>query len=160
MVRFVSQDVMLGERISVGQFVHSETASRLKINNNLPENLLPNARKIVAAVERAEQILSARFVLLAGYRTAGLSVAVGGKKSSYHVFALAVDGFFIGWGSVPTCRKLSLSPLPFVELESKRTAVHLAHGDPAKRKLFMQRTPGGAVVAVKEFPADGFMDLT
>ena len=153
---FVENNLKLGARVSVGDFIRSETADKKKMDNRLPKRLLENARLIVALVARCEALLGCRFELLAGYRTPALSVVVGGKKNSFHTFALAVDGRFKGMSGEIAGARLSRSGFQFAEIEIKPTSLHLAYDASGVVKLFRQHHAGGAVVRVQSFSDDGF----
>lgn len=155
MGRFCASNQPLWGPVDVAAFCYSATAARKRIDNRLPVGLLSNALRIGEVVVAAEKLLGARFNLLQGYRCAELNLAVYGSPGSLHVAGLAVDGAFVGVPLLVACQRLAESDLPLVEIEAKQTQLHLAYGDPRKRRLLRQFEAFGPVVAVSGFLADG-----
>ena len=82
---------------SLDEFCASDTATRLRIDNGLPEDLESNAWATLAMLERIRAHLSKKagkdvpITILSGYRCERLNAAVGGAASSDHVKACAAD---------------------------------------------------------------------
>ncbi len=79
------------------EFCASDTATRLRIDNSLPDSLEPAALVTLAMLERIRAHLSAKagrdvpITILSGYRCERLNAAVNGADSSDHVKACAAD---------------------------------------------------------------------
>jgi zinc D-Ala-D-Ala carboxypeptidase len=79
------------------EFVRSQTATRLGLDNQLPAELMPNARATLQMLERIRAFLSSRagrdvpLVISSGYRCAAVNAAVGSGAGSDHRQALAAD---------------------------------------------------------------------
>ncbi len=79
------------------EFCASDTATRLRIDNGLPEDLEPSAWATLAMLERVRAHLSRKagkdvpITILSGYRCERLNAAVNGADSSDHVKACAAD---------------------------------------------------------------------
>lgn len=151
MSQFCASNQALWASVDVGRFCFSQTAIRKRIDNRLPVALLSNALRVGELVVACEKLLQARFNLLQGYRCVALNQAVYGSMNSLHVAALAVDGIFTGVGMLEACRRLAVCDLPIVEIEAKQTQLHIAYGDPRKRRLLRQFEALGPVVVVQSF---------
>lgn len=87
----------LSEHFSVAEFTGSRTALERGIDNDLPVDLLGNARATAAMLERIRSHLSdlkgspVPVLIQSGYRSAELNRAVGGSLNSDHMQALAAD---------------------------------------------------------------------
>lgn len=82
---------------TLDEFCASDTATRLRISNVLPEDLEPAAWVTLAMLERIRAHLSKKagrdvpITILSGYRCERLNAAVNGSASSDHVKACAAD---------------------------------------------------------------------
>ena len=91
--------MQLSPHFTLEEFTFSETASRLGIKNDVPENLMPNAKKTAQALEIIRDILGAPITVSSCYRSQLLNKAVGGKSNSAHLNALAADFVCRGYGT-------------------------------------------------------------
>lgn len=108
--------MQLTAHFSLAEFVASQTADRLGIDNDLPAELLANARATCEMLERVRAFLGARLGLLhgapilitSGYRSAALNRAVGGSPNSDHARAQAADWHCPAAGRpIEVCRLLA-----------------------------------------------------
>lgn len=87
----------LSEHFTVAEFTASRTALARGIDNDLPIELLANARATAAMLERIRSYLSdlkgstVPVLIQSGYRSEVLNRAVGGSPRSDHMQALAAD---------------------------------------------------------------------
>lgn len=95
------------------EFVASSTAAARRIDNALPARLRPMALRTFEMLERIRAYLSylaghdVPMHISSGYRCADLNAAVGGSRSSDHVFALAADWTAPAFGTpLEICRAL------------------------------------------------------
>lgn len=92
-----SGSTRLSEHFTVAEFTASRTAADRGIDNDLPIDLLPNARATAAMLERIRSYLSdlkgqtVPIIIQSGYRSPELNAAVGGSRRSDHLQALAAD---------------------------------------------------------------------
>jgi zinc D-Ala-D-Ala carboxypeptidase len=92
-------ELMLSPHISLAEFTASQAADRAGIDNDLPAELLPNARATAEMLQRIRKFLSeklglvhgAPILITSGYRGLKLNAILGGSKSSDHMRALAAD---------------------------------------------------------------------
>lgn len=94
----------LSEHFTLNEFLISQTASRLGIDNTPTEEHLANLRKVAAAGE----IIRAHFGpvhISSGYRSKALNAAVPGSSlTSAHCFGLAMDFHVDGVSNLVICR--------------------------------------------------------
>lgn len=76
---------------SLSEFTASDTAARLGIDNDLPDELRENALKTLEMMERIRFHIDAPITITSGYRCEALNRAVGSKPGSDHTLAFAVD---------------------------------------------------------------------
>lgn len=92
-----SGSTRLSEHFTVAEFTGSRTALERGIDNDLPLDLLSNARATAAMLERIRSYLSdlkgspVPILIQSGYRSEALNRAVGGSPRSDHMQALAAD---------------------------------------------------------------------
>ena len=76
---------------SLEEFIASDTAARLNIDNRIPDELRENALKTLQMMERIRFHIDAPITITSGYRCEALNRAVGSKSGSDHTLAFAVD---------------------------------------------------------------------
>lgn len=88
----------LTDHFTLESFCKSETASRLKIENSLPADLISSAKDTCQMLERIREYLSTiagmeiPIVEISGYRCPALNTAVGStNRNSDHIKAAAMD---------------------------------------------------------------------
>lgn len=82
----------LTQHFSLEEFTHSQTASRMGIDNDLPIALKAAAIRTCQGLEQVRIVLNANAIRISsGYRCKALNDAVGSKDSSQHTKAEAVD---------------------------------------------------------------------
>jgi zinc D-Ala-D-Ala carboxypeptidase len=83
---------MLSENFTLDEFVFSQTAARLGIDNTPTPEVLANLKRLAQALEQVRSALGGVPVLISsGYRSPALNKAVKGARNSAHVLGLAVD---------------------------------------------------------------------
>jgi zinc D-Ala-D-Ala carboxypeptidase len=106
----------LSPHFTLDEFVASDTAARLGIENSLPADLVDDARKTCELLERIRVRLSrlvgqeVPIVVTSGYRCLQLNRAIGSHDDSDHVGARAVDFKAGRFGSAYQVARL-LAPL-------------------------------------------------
>lgn len=99
---------------TLAEFEASQTASRLRIGNKVPDLLIPNARATLEMMERIRSALSEKagrpvpIIISSGYRSPNVNAAVGGSRNSDHMQANAVDWTAPSFGPpLAICRYLA-----------------------------------------------------
>lgn len=79
------------------EFEKSETADNLKIDNTIPEELMPGLEEFVDNIlDPLREAWGTGIKINSGYRSAALNKAVGGSTTSSHSIALAADLWPLG----------------------------------------------------------------
>ena len=79
------------------EFEKSETAERLKIDNSIPDNLMPGLEELCEnLLDPLREAWGTGIKINSGYRCTKLNMAVKGSKTSSHCFALAADLWPLG----------------------------------------------------------------
>jgi len=76
---------------SLEEFIASDTAARLGIDNDLPIELREAAHRTLEMMERIRFHLNAPITITSGYRCTALNTAVGSRQGSDHTLAYACD---------------------------------------------------------------------
>ena len=83
---------MLSPNFHLDEFIFSQTAARLGIDNTPDARILKNLQRLAATLEQVREILGKLPILISsGYRSATLNRAIGGAPNSAHMDGLAVD---------------------------------------------------------------------
>ena len=82
----------LSEHFELSEFTLSQTASRLRIDNNPPSHVLAKLGTTAQGLELVRTLLGNKPInISSGYRSPHLNAAVKGAKDSQHQFGEAVD---------------------------------------------------------------------
>lgn len=129
--------MMLSEHFSLQEFCDSEIADRHKIDNSLPLELLENARRTAAVLEKVRAHLGgAPIYISSGYRSKLVNDLLKSKDTSDHRKALASDIKVFAFGSpIEVCRALLpvMDKLGIGQLIYEHTWTHI--GLPMPEKL-------------------------
>ncbi len=103
----------LSAHFTLAEFIHSDTALRLGLDNDLPAEPLPNARATAQMLERIRShltYLAGRDVpiqVTSGFRGMTLNQRIGSSGNSDHVRAMAADFRAPAFGTpLEICRAL------------------------------------------------------
>lgn len=107
----------LSPHFTLDEFTASQTAARLGIDNDLPLDLVPTAKRTCTGLELVRGILGAPILISSGYRCQELNKAIGGSKVSQHMLAEAVDFTCPGFGTPDDIVKTLIArKVPFDQL--------------------------------------------
>jgi hypothetical protein len=82
----------LSKYFTLAEFIQSQKAARLGINNDLPIELYETAKRTCAGLEEVRNLLRSNPIhISSGYRCLALNAALGSKSTSQHIKAEAVD---------------------------------------------------------------------
>lgn len=129
--------MQLSPHFTLSEFTRSDTANRLKINNNPGPQHLQNLRKLAIALEDIRALLKCPVIITSGYRSPALNTAVEGSSTSSHCFGLAADFHAPGFGSDQAVAKaIAASDLMFDQLIFEQSRTHWVHVgiDPRMRR--------------------------
>ena len=110
--------MMISAHFALDEFELSDTAVRHGIDNRIPDNLLPNIKRLVGAMEQARHVLWGHPISISsGYRCKALNALVRGSETSHHMRARAVDFTCPGYGTpLQICKHLEDSGIKFEQL--------------------------------------------
>lgn len=88
-----SRKIRISQHFYLSEFLKSETAKKLGIDNSIRENKhLENLSNLVYQIlEPARKEIQRPLFITSGYRVPALNKAVGGVPNSQHMFGQAVD---------------------------------------------------------------------
>lgn len=143
----VPGDRPLSEHFSLHEFLKSDTAARLGLEN------IPDAAQLANLHQNAENMEAVRDVLggvaihvSSGLRVLLLNRAIGSKDSSAHVDGRATDFEAPAFGSpLKICRAIAASGIQFDQLIWEHTWVHIgwARAGETPRLQVLTLMPGG-----------------
>ena len=140
----------LTEHFTLEEMTHSETASRLGLDNSLPEELRPNALKVAEALEIIRAHFDSAVHVTSCYRAVAVNKAVGGSATSAHCFALAADHEVSGVSNIVVCRWIAENIPDFDQViyefgPSGWVHVGFTNGKPRKQQLTAVKRDGKTV---------------
>lgn len=84
--------IFLSPHFTIDEFTQSQTAARDGIDNTIPPDLMPSAKRTAQGLELVRILLNSHPVLISsGYRCPELNQKVGGSRLSQHMLAEAAD---------------------------------------------------------------------
>ncbi|OCG36962.1 D-Ala-D-Ala carboxypeptidase family metallohydrolase [Gilliamella sp. Gris1-4] len=128
----------LTEHFTLEEFTRSTTASRLKIDNSVPADLMPNVQLTATHLELARKALGKPIIITSGYRCPALNARVGGVATSAHTQGLAVD-FKSSFGSPKDiCQRLIDANVQFDKLIQEHNQwVHIGFSPTNNRQIVL-----------------------
>ena len=142
--------MQLTEHFTLEEFTRSTTASRLKIDNRVPGELMPNIQLTAIKLELVRQALGKPIVITSGYRCPLLNARVGGVSTSAHTKGLAVD-FKSSFGTPKEiCQRLIDAGVQFDKLIQEHNQwVHIGFSPSNNRQIVLTAIKqGGKTVYV------------
>lgn len=139
-------DEKLTENFYLSEFLRSETAARLSIDNAPDEGQLANLRRNAFGMQQVRNLLRHSVHVSSGLRVLALNRAIGSKDTSAHVDGRATDFVCPGFGSpAAVCRAIAASDIAFDQLIHEHTWVHIAwaRDGEAPRRQILTLMPGG-----------------
>lgn len=109
----------LTENFHLDEFLVSETAERMGIDNDPPDDVIDNLRGLASTLEEVRKVLGNRpITITSGYRSPNLNRAVNGSRNSAHVFGYAADFTCPGFGTpLDVCRAIvAAGSIPYDQL--------------------------------------------
>ena len=130
--------MQLTEHFTLEEFTRSTTASRLKIDNRVPGELMPNIQLTAIKLELVRQALGKPIVITSGYRCPALNARVGGVSTSAHTKGLAVD-FKSSFGTPKEiCQRLIDAGVQFDKLIQEHNQwVHIGFSPSNNRQIVL-----------------------
>lgn len=134
----------LTKNFKLEEFTYSLTASRLKIDNSVPEELMPNIQLTAVKLELVRIALGRPIIITSGYRCPALNARVGGAANSAHTKGLAVD-FHSSFGTPKQiCQRLIDSGVQFDKLIQEHNQwVHIGFSPTKNRQIVLTAVKNG-----------------
>ena len=134
----------LTKNFKLEEFTYSLTASRLKIDNSVPEELMPNIQLTAVKLELVRIALGRPIIITSGYRCPALNARVGGAANSVHTRGLAVD-FHSSFGTPKQiCQRLIDSGVQFDKLIQEHNQwVHIGFSPTKNRQIVLTAVKNG-----------------
>ena len=139
----------LSKNFTTHELVRSYIATKHGLDNTPPDELLPNARRLVALLEEARTIIGRTFGheiafdISSGYRSEPVNTKARGARNSAHKRFRAADGTFRGVSTELAFKALAKSKLAFDKLILERDEdsiwIHIQiaeEGEQPARKAF------------------------
>lgn len=127
---------LLSAHFALVEFTHSQTATRLGLDNTPGPVAIANLRRLAARMELVRRALNASpITITSGFRSLAVNRALGSADSSAHTQGLAADFVCRHYGSPRNvCRRLIDAGLSFDQLIDEQGWVHLALAEPGERE--------------------------
>ena len=140
----------LTEHLTLEEFTRSTTADRLKIDNSVPTELMPNIKLTAAKLELVRQALGKPIIITSGYRCPALNARVGGVATSAHTLGLAVD-FHSSFGTPKEiCQRLIDAGVQFDKLIQEHNQwVHIGFSPNNNRQIVLTAVKQGGKTVYK-----------
>ena len=134
----------LTKNFKLDEFTNSLTANRLKIDNSVPEELMPNIQLTAVKLELVRQALGCPIIITSGYRCPALNARVGGAANSAHTKGLAVD-FHSPFGTPKQiCQRLIDAGVVFDKLIQEHNQwVHIGFSPTKNRQIVLTAVKNG-----------------
>lgn len=143
--------MQLTEHFTLDEFTRSITASRLKIDNSVPDELMPNVKLTAIKLELVRKALGKPIIITSGYRCLALNARVGGVSTSAHTKGLAVD-FKSSFGTPKEiCQRLIDAGAQFDKLIQEHNQwVHIGFSPSNNRQIVLTAAKqGGKTLYIK-----------
>ncbi|WP_294954861.1 D-Ala-D-Ala carboxypeptidase family metallohydrolase [uncultured Gilliamella sp.] len=140
----------LTEHFTLDEFTRSTTADRLKIDNSVPTDLMPNVQLTAIKLEFVRQALGKPINITSGYRCPALNARVGGVSTSAHTKGLAVD-FNSSYGTPKEiCQRLIDAGVQFDKLIQEHNQwVHIGFNPNNNRQIVLTAVKQGGKTIYK-----------
>lgn len=143
-------DRPLSDHFTLAEFLRSEKADALGIDNTPPPDIEQALVWIAANMESVRALLGVPLHISSGYRCPALNAAVGSKPTSAHMKGLAADFEAPQYGTpLEICEAIESSTIPFDQLIWEHTWVHIGWvplGDTPRRQV-LTLMPGNTYAA-------------
>jgi hypothetical protein len=112
----------LSEHFTLAEFVYSQTASRMGLDNTPTEEAHVNLQQLAQVMEKVRDICGANPVqITSGYRSPEVNAATGGSSTSAHMSGLAADFVVPAFGTpLEVCHAIE----PYLDLLGIDQLIH------------------------------------
>jgi len=130
----------LSKNFSLHEFLRSDTAKQLEIDNTPNKSIIINLRRLASQLQKLRDSVDAKISISSGYRCEELNRAIGGSRRSKHMQGLAAD-FTIQGYSVEESINIIKDNCDFdIVINEYDKWVHLALSNQSHRNLHLLAT--------------------
>lgn len=140
------EDRKLSEHFNLSEFLRSETAARMGIQNTPDDSQLANLQANALRMEAVRELLDVPLHISSGLRVLQLNRAIGSKDTSAHVDGRATDFEAPDFGEpLKVCHAIAASDIAFDQLIWEHTWTHIgwARDGETPRRQVLTLMPGG-----------------
>ena len=142
-------DPLISQHFRLSEFLDSDTATRLDLDNTPPPDVLATLRNVlIPGMEAVRSILGASVLITSGYRSPSVNAAVRGAASSQHVTGHAADFKCPDFGSpleVATELVKHMQKLKFDQLIQEGNWCHISFAPRPRNQVLTAHFGGGRV---------------
>src|ERR1700686_698653 len=143
-----NKSMKLSEHFTLEEFIFSEAAVRLGLDNTPGPNVITNLALVAAVMEEVITLLGGKVIVKhSGYRSPQVNQAVGGVETSAHCYGLACDMVCPDFGApVEVARAVLKSAIEYDQLILEYGWVHIGlpqQGTVARREMLTKNSPAG-----------------
>lgn len=125
------------KNFGANEFIHSDTAKKLKIDNTPNGSVLVGLMKVADKIQQIRDYIGVSISINSGYRCAALNKAVGGSSTSKHMQGLGIDCNAKGYTQDEFVKKIKESKISVDKCFVERGCVHIQFClDDSKNKNF------------------------
>lgn len=106
----------LSKNFYLHEFIKSDTATRLRIDNTPPQEVIDNLKYLCENLLQPVRDIVGAITINSGYRSPAVNKAVNGAKNSQHLTGQAVDFEAVNYSNIELGKKIEESGLLFDQL--------------------------------------------
>ena len=146
------------EHFTLAEAQSSDTATRLGIDNSIPESLMSNLSRMCETLEKVRAIFGKPIMISSFYRCPELNSKVGGSKTSAHMDCRACDFTIKGVDTDDAFNNIKSSGIEFdqliLESSSKGSTwihigIHKDGSEPRRMVMTGSKTDSGSTFRVE-----------
>jgi hypothetical protein len=146
------------EHFTLAEAQSSDTATRLGIDNSIPESLMSNLSRMCETLEKVRAIFGKPIMISSFYRCPDLNKKVGGSKTSAHMDCRACDFTVKGVDTDDAFNNIKSSGIEFdqliLESSSKGSTwihigIHKDGSEPRRMVMTGSKTDSGSTFRVE-----------
>lgn len=141
--------MQLTVHFALDEFVRSQTATRLGIDNTPSDEIVSHLQVVAEGLEKVRTILgvfNTPMYIDSGYRCPELNAAVHGARDSAHMAGYAADFICPSYGTpLDIVKTIAKSDLQFDQLIQEGTWVHISFDPRMRGQVLTAHFDGGSV---------------
>lgn len=142
-------DALITQHFRLSEFIESDTAARLGLDNTPSPEVLANLRNVLApGMQAVRNLLGTPVFITSGYRSPAVNAAVRGSPASQHMTGHAADFKSPAFGSPLEVARLlvqHMSSLKFDQLICEGSWVHISFAPRPRNQVLTAHFGAGGV---------------